>query len=407
MNQKNKEGIMSNGDLFNASASMLGYLYQIRYGLFLSLKKLSEVADPEKFNISIEKLDDVGFDKEGTPEELLQTKFHGKLGNLTDRSADIWKTIRVWVKAINDGVIEIDKVVLTLVTTQALPKGSVAYQLSEGEGRDISAALKTMLDIIEESNKTNDMGYKAFKSLSEAQKKVFLNSIYVVGKSDDLLRIRERMQPIARQSVPIVAVDAFINRIEGEWFEWCIQTLSKTPTGVINLGRLQDVIDLIRPQYSHTNLPAEFADALPDVIEIDSDLRVFVQQLRLFKAPKVMLEQAVKNYYRAFEQRNKWTVDGLLNPGELGRYDRRLEEQWLEQQSFLELLEDIETEQDKQRYSTKLYMVCQNEGVIPIRHEFIEGYLSKGSYHILADNLKIGWHPEYLGLSAANEELAS
>lgn len=398
---------MSNGDLFNASASMLGYLYQIRYGLFLSLKKLSEVADPEQFNISIEKLDDVGFDKEGTPEELLQTKFHGKPGNLTDRSADIWKTIRVWVKAINDGVIEIDKVVLTLVTTQALPKGSIAYQLSEGEGRDISAALKTMLDIIEESNDTNDKGYKAFKSLSEAQKKVFLNSIYVVGKSDDLLKIRGRMQPIARQSVPIVAVDAFINRIEGEWFEWCIEALSKTPTGVINLGRLQDVIDLIRPQYSHTNLPAEFSDALPDVIEIDSDLRVFVQQLRLFKAPKTMLEQAVKNYYRAFEQRNKWTVDGLLNPGELGRYDRRLEEQWLEQQSFLELLENIETEQGKQRYSVKLYMVCQNEGVIPIRPEFIEGYLSKGSYHILADNLKIGWHPEYLGLSAANEGLAS
>ena len=74
---------MSNGNLFNASASMLGYLYQIRYGLFLSLKKLSEIADPEQFNISIEKFDDVGFDKEGTPEELLQTKFHGKPGNLT------------------------------------------------------------------------------------------------------------------------------------------------------------------------------------------------------------------------------------------------------------------------------------------------------------------------------------
>jgi len=39
---------------FDASASMLGYLYQIRFGLYLSLKKLPEVDDPEQFNISIE-----------------------------------------------------------------------------------------------------------------------------------------------------------------------------------------------------------------------------------------------------------------------------------------------------------------------------------------------------------------
>ena len=148
----------------------------------------------------------------------------------------------------------------------------------------------------------------------------------------------------------------------------------------------------------------EFKDG--DVIEIDGDLRVFLQQLRLFDAPKSMLELALKNYYRAFEQRNKWTVDGLLNPGELGIFDQKLEEQWQEQQSFLEIFENLETEQDKKRYSAKLYQACQKDGVVPIRPEFIEGYLSKGSYHILADKLQIGWHPEFEKLAAASEGAA-
>ncbi|BCE02105.1 ABC-three component system protein [Marinicellulosiphila megalodicopiae] len=397
---------MSKNDQFNASASMLGYLYQIRYGLLLSLKKLAEVADPELINMSIELLDDVSFDKEGVPEDLLQTKFHSKPGNLTNSSPDIWKTIRVWVEAINTGKIELGKVVLTLVTTEALPKKSIAIQLGMGNERDIESALKTMLEISEGENKTNAKGYQAFKTLSKVQKKAFLNSIYMIGASDDLLRIREKMKPIARQSVPNNAADAFINHIEGQWFAWCIDLLSQTPTGVINLGNLQDLIDLIRPQYLSTNLPAEFTDALPDIIDVDGDLRVFIQQLRLFKASKNMLELAIKNYYRAFEQRNKWSKDGLLNPGELGSFDQKLEDNWKEKQSFLELFEIIGTEQEKLVYSAKLYQSCQVDGIEPIRPEFIEGYLSKGSYHILADNLKIGWHPEYKQLVAANEDVA-
>jgi len=35
---------------------MLGYIYQIRYALLLSLKRLSDTSDPDECNISIEKL---------------------------------------------------------------------------------------------------------------------------------------------------------------------------------------------------------------------------------------------------------------------------------------------------------------------------------------------------------------
>jgi len=383
---------------------MLGYIYQIRYGLFLSLKKLSDVADPALFNISIEKLDDIAFDQEGTPEELLQTKFHGKAGSLTDRSPDIWKTIRVWAEAAKGGDIELGSVVLTLVTTEGIPENSLADYLGCSERRNIAEALKVMSTICEEDNATNLKGYQAFKSLSSPQCQSLLNSIYVIGKSGDLLTIRGRMAPIARQSVPSEAVSAFINRLEGEWFKWCIEALSKSPTGVINLGNLQDLIDQIRPEYTHTNLPPEFSDAFPEVIDIDGDLRVFVQQLKLFNAPKGMLKLAIINYYRAFEQRNKWSVDGLLIPGELNQFDNKLVEVWEEQQAYLEVIEDIETEVGQKKYSVELYQHCQRHGVVPIRRDFIDEYLSKGSYHILSDALRIGWHPEFVNLGLASNE---
>lgn len=304
MNQKSE---------FDASASMLGYLYQIRFGLYLSLKKLPEVDDPEQFNLSIETLDDVAFDEQGTAIELLQTKFHGSPGNLTNRSADIWKTIRVWIEAIKNDEVVLGKVMLTLVTTQSLPENSIAYYLSTESGRDTNKALNLMLEISAEKNITNQEGYAAFQSLSKAQKESLVNNIYVIGRSDNLLQIRSKICRYGRQYVASEWVNAFVDRIEGVWFKWCIEALSKVPSGVINLGDVQELADRIRPEYTTTNLPAEFTDALPDILEINQDTRIFVQQLRLFNAPKSMMELAILNYFRAFEQRTKWTSDGLLS----------------------------------------------------------------------------------------------
>jgi len=398
---------MSNTSQFDASASMLGYIYQIRYALYLSLRKLPEIADPERFNVSIEKLDDIAFDDDGSPEELLQTKFHGSQGNITDRSSDIWKTVRVWVESIQSGDILLGDMVLSLVTTQAVVDGSLASLLGVGQERDIDKALLIMSKICEESNQINSMGYKAFKGLSDAEKRSFLESVYIVGKSDDLLRVREKLKPIARQYVPVQAVDAFINRLEGVWFKWIVEALSQSPSGAINLGFLQDFVEKIRPEYSHANLPDEYAEALPDAIDVEGDMRVFIKQMRLFNAPKKLIEIAIVNYYRAFEQRNKWAGDGLLNPGELNGFDRRLVEKWEEEQAFLEMQEEFDTADAKKKFAARLYQYCQQRGVVPIRSDFMGDYLPKGSYHLLSDALKIGWHPDYGELGdASNEDVA-
>ncbi|BFM07093.1 ABC-three component system protein [Halioxenophilus aromaticivorans] len=395
---------MRNTSQFDASNSMLGYIYQIRFALYLSLKKLSDLADPEQFNVSIEKLDDIAFDSDGSPEELLQTKFHGNEGNLTDRSPDIWKTIRVWVESIKSGEISLGNIILSLVTTQAVADGSLASLLGSGPKRDIDEAQQIMSGICEEPNQTNDKGYKAFKSLSAAERNSLLSAIYVVGNSEDLLQIRENMKPIARQSVPVQAADAFLDRIEGNWFKWIVEALSDTPSGIINLGVLQELVDNIRPEYALTNLPAEYVDALPDAMDVDNDMRIFVKQMRLFKAPKKLIELAITNYYRAFEQRNKWAGDGLLNPGEISGFDRKLFEKWYEQQAFMEMQTALDTDEAKRAYSARLYQYCQQQGVVPIRPDFVEEYLSKGSYHMLSDDLKIGWHPEFEQLGDASNE---
>lgn len=56
---------------FDATYSLLGYIYQIRYGLLVSLEKMRDIDDPDDYFVSIESLDDIAFDKHGSPHEML------------------------------------------------------------------------------------------------------------------------------------------------------------------------------------------------------------------------------------------------------------------------------------------------------------------------------------------------
>lgn len=60
---------------FGAGDSALGYLYQIRMALLTALRRINP-ADDDDFSIFLETLDDVVFEKTGTPLELFQLKHH-------------------------------------------------------------------------------------------------------------------------------------------------------------------------------------------------------------------------------------------------------------------------------------------------------------------------------------------
>lgn len=69
---------------FSAASSIIGYLFQCRYALLESLRKLRK---SEEFVVSLETLDDVVFEKNGEAPELLQLKHHiNRTANLADAS---------------------------------------------------------------------------------------------------------------------------------------------------------------------------------------------------------------------------------------------------------------------------------------------------------------------------------
>jgi len=394
-----------NENKFDATASMLGYLYQARYALYLSLRKIREVTDPDEFFVSIEKLDDIAFESGSNPVELLQTKYHGSAGNLTDRSSDFWKTIRVWADAIANNTVNGAAINFTLVTTQGAPAVGVVASLIPGQERDIEAIKYALNDIAKETgNATNAAAYFAYDSLPDWRKDQLIRAINILCRSKNILDLTDLMKKELRTTVDKKFEDAFLTRLEGEWFKRFIAAMSSTQDKEICLGEIVSIIDDLRSQFSIANLTADYADLEPEDIDVENDERVFVEQLRLVGASSMAIRGAIVNYYRAYEQRSRWSRDGLVKPGELKTYLKRLEEEWQNHYSLMFPDFDLAATDQCKKFGRDVYTKCQNEGALAIRKDFNHQYVARGSYHSLADDMKIGWHPNFQDLLRKKEE---
>ena len=398
---------MSDRNIFDATPSALGYIYQVRYALFLALKKIEEANDPDDCFISIEKLDDIAFEEKGDPIELLQAKYHGSAGNLTDRSTDLWKTIRVWSEMISSSEVSIEDAAFTLLTTEsAMPDSIASYLGTDDRFRNVQAALDAMRDIMNETgNVTNKKSYEAFSNLELWQQENLLNSVYVICNSPDIIEVEEKIKRRIRLTASSQHVDAFTTRLEGQWFKRVIEVMSSDDHEGISIGELVGIIDELRYQFLPGNLPSDFDDIDPEEIDIENDDRIFVEQLRLLGATNRVIRNAIINFYRAFEQRSRWSRENLVKPGEIRKYMDRLKDEWENQSSLVEMEHDFSQEKEKIVSGLKLYAVCQRDSALPIRSEFKSTYVARGSYHSLSDKLRIGWHPDYINLlESQNDE---
>jgi hypothetical protein len=389
---------------FDATPSLLGYIYQIRYGLLVSLKKMREVDDPDDYFVSIETIDDIAFDKDGTPEELLQTKYHSNPGNLSNKSPDIWKTIRVWVESYKRNQLDFINCSLFLITTEKIDGGSLAEFLSNSVHRNPIAAYEKMKVIAKDKpSQKNKEAFAAFNSLTEYEQKKFAECIYVMDNSENLAEIEKHLSMNLRGMVQESQLEPLLTRLEGKWFATVIKVL-ECQDGRINLGYLVETLNDLREQFLPSNLPDDYSSAEIKDLDIDQESRIFLNQLELIGAGKILLKKALLDFYRASEQRSRWIDDGLLKPGELKHYFKKLEEEWLLHFGLAEAKFGLSDDNSKKRLGLEVYSACQNDGAKPIRENFIEAYFARGTFHKLADQLVVGWHPDFEALLGDNSK---
>lgn len=379
---------------FDATASALGYLFQVRLSLLDSLRRLKLRGS---FSVTIESLDDVAFQTVGSPLELLQTKHHiARRGGLGDASPDLWKSVRVWVDGFKLARWSDDSVHY-LVTTSLASEGSAASYLRSID-RDVARVLERLDATAQTSNSAeNKPAYIAYLSLDPADRISLLNRIVVVDGAPNIVAVQQLIEQELGLVVAPELVPAFVTRLEGWWFQRVIRHLTIVE-GAVFSEEIDAELERLRQQFKNDNLPIDPDLLAYDIIDEEPfRSHVFVEQLRLVDLAAKRILTAMRQYFRASEQRSRWLREGFLYVGELERYDRRLCEEW--DTRFSIMIQDLgadAAEQAMRVAARRLYEWAELEGTLFIRPACQEAFVSRGSLHILADVGKVGWHPEFL-----------
>lgn len=381
---------------FSAAPQALGYLYQIRYALYLILDR------PEETELSIESLDDLVFEHGETGRESMQLKHRARQAVLTDSSSDLWKTLRIWSEMLQVEEKPHTGIVLTLITTATAPEDSISAFLRPDDRRDPARACQEMINVAKTSkNKELSKAFEAFLSLSSQERSELVDAIQVLDGSPNIvdteIKIKQKIQGAVRREHR----DSLYQRLEGWWFDKAIRHLSgESPHPTIGF-EVYDKISAIAEQFRPNALPIDFFDKNPPTPpDPEGDNRCFVIQLREIALASRRIEKAILDYYRAFQQRSLWAREGLIIGEDLEQYERKLIDEW--ERYFLLLqnddLVDQADEQELKKFGRQVYNWVDQIADIRIRSAVTEEYVMRGSYHMLADQNppRVWWHPKFV-----------
>jgi hypothetical protein len=227
--------------------------------------------------------------------------------------------------------------------------------------------------------------------------------VEIVDGAASAADIQPMLERAVRKSVKPQRRAALIDRLRGWWHKRAIAHLDAIAKGQadrITAAELESELLELADTLRDENLPIDVLDmAEPTDQEVSEGDRIFVAQLRLVALGSERLRKCIYDHNRAFAQRSRWQRDRLLEVGELSRYDRELKEAW--ERFFLPLVddegsEDVVDEEAMRREARERFVELDRSDLAPIRRDVREGWVARGSLHVIADRLEIGWHPLWL-----------
>lgn len=379
----------------DASASAIGYLYQVRWAL---LELLREGRSRPEMSMTIEQLDDVAWHTAaGDPLSALQLKHHtGHQGSLTDYSSDLWRTLKVW--ADDPRLRQPRGPKLYLVTTAKAPVGSAASLLGV-EYRDSDKAAE-LLEAAATSSKdaSTERARQAWVGLSEADRIGIVQRIEIL---DSQIRV-EDLDDAIEQELWLVAPRGheadFRAELDSWWMTVSIDMLRKARVS-ISVGELKAKLDDVRDRFLPDNLLTIDIPITQEAAMEQHGQRPFVRQLEFIDATPVMLRHAVMDFHRAVAQTTEWLDRNLLEMSEFDRFKEKLNDEW--EMAFDDMVDDLPptaTDEDRVKAGKRLYRQLRDSVAVQVRPRYTEAFYARGIRHEIADGCSRGWHPDFESL---------
>jgi hypothetical protein len=316
-----------------------------------------------------------------------------------DRSIDLWKTLSIWIEALDSAEVDANKTHFLMVTNKILP---------ECLAKKIGRAQEQLA--IEEC--VGDME-KIVVSPAESTKK-YMDRVMMVSSRDNLRRLIKNCElsdasdatagaelndkTISYFQLPEnlkTEAVSILDGLRGWVHRVALNCWQKGEPAWITrdhfVNQLQAIIGC-----ENRKIRRERSEHLIPVAETEIGRRkgsVFVKQLYLIMDDDSVVNNAIREFVRCSIEKLRLSVDGNVTDDDWLAFDATLQARWQKISSRIKRTEKSATEEDvgfdiftetTESYREKL-AGSDTEQV----------YLTSGTYHRLADNLRVGWHPRF------------
>jgi len=396
----------------SAEASALGFYYQTFFALLTLLERNTDDAA-----IAVEQVDDVVLAADGqTLLFQLKHSIRATPPPITLKSRTLWNTLKVWIDALPR--LTLSETTFHLVAVAGIPSGSPLTVLTfrDADRNDLVKAMVKEAQSVRDqraaaaANKSKELPYadrvdgcEAFLALSETERLNLLRRTVIKHDSPAIGEIEQHvakhLQIVHPDQRPVVA-----RRLIEWWDRQVVYSLCGKRDRVISRADLQLQLSNIIGDLEQGKLFADFETvSAPEDYQPDGML---ARQIRLVEGKSSDLSKAIREEWRAREQRSKWINEKPSMAIMIGEYDLVLQEHWSDQ--HCQMVEDYAGVEEKQKCASGLRLLrwTHDEApniVRPIVDAWNAPYYVRGSYQVLAINLKVGWHPDYTKLLRGDE----
>lgn len=326
---------------------------------------------------------------------------------LADTSINLWKTFYNWINAINDKELNAKTDRFILYTNHTVPDDAIAKKLSNAHSQEeIDAAIQSAQEKLKKISEDKGL-FKLKKNVLESNLNVFKEIIpqfelVVDNKADDVYdSIRNEL---LKKLVSENHIEYLLEALTG-WVQKTInQLIAEKKQAIISFSDFYQQFQYLFTQIKSKQTLIDFAlskmPATQELTEKANKRPIYVRQLEVIKSSQDEVIRAVSDYFKADANRQQWIEKGLVNEPSMQDFEDRLLSYYDNSRQRILLT----TAQEPEEKQGKLILLdCQQ------RQELIADMnppdrTVQGSYHVLSDELRIGWHPRWKIIFTQNRE---
>ncbi|MFT3991270.1 MAG: hypothetical protein QM680_07655 [Luteolibacter sp.] len=344
--------------------------------------------------VSLEVIDDVAVHGADGFVEMVQSKSALTANPIADRAIPLWKTLSNWASDLGPQV-EFEK--LALVMAVANPRdGAMAEMFNASRTlENAEAALAKVRETFAEELAAPDTGKKDIG--------FFLKRFFGV----DELRQREIIRCFTLETaevspqvdfpkwfpfIPEAQLEDVIKQAQG-WVKREAELLmEKGKPAILSRDDFHREMTAFIRKYRERAILRSFAPATVSKDKTDELMpKLFVRQLEVIDAEFSDRLQAVSDYFRAACDRTHWGETAEIHPSSFDEFDDNLERAWLNLRRRCSLQNKGLDEAELGRV---LYSSCCDHSAT-LEGQEVPNHFVPGTFHLLAEKPKIGWHPRF------------